>query len=229
MARDISKQIQLGLVVGFGAFLIANAKPLPLPDVEPALRAGASNLPIVDWQTTEVDITCFQPETAVTADPQVTAEPKVEDTPQVEDVQVEDTPQVEAESEPELDTSIETEDDSVFQQPGYPPVYDKTFFALAIQAEGYTMGHEGMRYIASAMINLARDRGCSVDAVLTSGAYTVVNDGTVWRKQLYPECMQVVEEELTEQIDTEIKYFRTNHYHGFGTPVFHYGNVYFSK
>ena len=110
-----------------------------------------------------------------------------------------------------------------------PPVYDKTFFALAVQAEGYTLGYEGMRYIASAMLNLARDRGCSVDAVLKSGAYTVVNNGTVWRQSLLPESMAAVEDELADQIDTEIKYFRTNYYHSFGTPSFHYGNVYFSK
>lgn len=86
-----------------------------------------------------------------------------------------------------------------------------------------------MRYIASAIINLARDRGCSVDTVLRSGAYTVVNTGVVWNQNLYPETWAAVKDELNEQIDTEIKYFRTNHFHNFGTPCFSYGNVYFSK
>lgn len=98
-----------------------------------------------------------------------------------------------------------------------------------VQAEGYTMGYEGMRYITSAILNLARDRGCSVDEVLASGAYTVVNTGAIWWQELLPETIAAVDDDLSSQIDTEIKYFRTGHYHGFGTPCFNWGNVYFSK
>lgn len=98
-----------------------------------------------------------------------------------------------------------------------------------VQAEGYTMGYEGMRYITSAILNLARDRGCSVEDVLTSGAYTVVNTGAIWRQEILPETIAAVDDDLSSQIDMEIKYFRTGHYHGFGTPCFTYENVYFSK
>jgi hypothetical protein len=98
-----------------------------------------------------------------------------------------------------------------------------------VQAEGYTMGYEGMRYITSAILNLARDRGCSVEDVLTSGAYSVVSSGAIWRQELLPETIAAVDDDLSSQIDTEIKYFRTGRYHGFGTPCFNWGNVYFSK
>ena len=98
-----------------------------------------------------------------------------------------------------------------------------------VQAEGYTMGYEGMRYITSAILNLARDRGCSVYEVLTSGAYTVVNNGMIWKQELLPETIAAVDDDLNNQINTEIKYFRTGHYHSFGKAVFNYGNVYFSS
>lgn len=185
-------------MIALGTFLIANAKPLPQPDIEPSRIAGASKFPIVDWRETKVIITPPQPEIETVAQ----AEPQVEEQEEIGEIEIPTTDEV---------------------------VYDKTFFELVVQAEGYTLGYEGMRYIASAIINLARSRGCSVDAVLTSGAYTVVNNGTVWKQSLYNETVQAVEDELVGQIDTEIKYFRTNHYHGFGTPCFNFGNVYFSK
>lgn len=206
MARIRRKCFQVGITVAFGAFLIANAVPDNVeqsPYIEPQLTAGASKMPIVDWQTTEVKVSDPVPETIVVAEP----------TGQTE----EPTP------EPDLSSVGEpTEVEEPQEQASY-------LLYRVVQAEGYTMGYEGMRYITSAILNLARDRGCSVDDVLTSGAYTVVNTGAIWRQELLPETIAAVDDDLSSQIDTEIKYFRTGHYHGFGTPRFKYGNVYFSK
>ena len=217
-----AKLVRAGFVTGLGILLSINAGAVPqaenepaLATIEPSVRAGASNLPVITWQDTEIAILPSESDIAATAPPadlvtEVAIEPVAE------------------QPAPEQENT----DEPAYENPSpqnNPPVYDKTFFALAVQAEGYTLGYEGMRYIASAMLNLARYRGCSIDAVLKSGAYTVVNNGTVWRQNLLPESMAVVEDELAGQIDTEIKYFRTSHYHSFGTPSFHYGNVYFSK
>ena len=208
MARLHRKCVQVGCLIAFGAFLIANAKPLPQPEIEPQLTAGASKLPIVDWRTTEA-------RTVATAEP--VAEP------------TEQTP--EAVPEPDLSSVGEpTELDEPVDEPVDEPQETASYLLYrVVQAEGYTMGYEGMRYITSAILNLARDRGCSVESVLTSGAYTVVNTGAIWRQELLPETIAAVDDDLASQIDTEIKYFRTGHYHGFGTPCFSWGNVYFSK
>lgn len=200
---DIRKQcLQVGIIVGFGAFLIANATRLK-PDcnqiaTEPQLTAGAAKLPIVDWRTTEVKVVEPEPEIITVTEPEPEPEPQEVSQEIVEDNQ-------------EVSQGI---DDLLYR---------------VVQAEGYTMGYEGMRYITSAILNLARDRGCSVNEVLTSGAYTVVNNGMIWNQSLYPDTIAAVDDDLASQIDTEIKYFRTGHYHGFGTPVMQYGNVYFSK
>lgn len=137
--------------------------------------------------------------------------------------QVIETAQPQAETQQPIIEEVETIQ-------SIPELYDFNLLALTVQAEGYTMGFTGMRYITSSIINLARDRGCSIDDVIYSGAYTVVNDGIIWRQNLYDDTIQAVSQEVYEgQIDTEIKYFRTNHYHRFGTPCFNWGNVYFSK
>lgn len=200
MARICSKCLQVGIIAGFGAFLIAHAKPLPLPEIEPSLRAGASNLPVVKWQETEVE--------------PIKAEATIIEVSEPAPEIVVETP---------IETEATTEDFSEVQ-PDYLDLLYRT-----VQAEGYTMGFEGMRLITDAILNLARDRGCSVYEVLTSGAYTVVNTGAIWRQSIYSETVEAVNAELGGQLDYDIKYFRTGHFHGFGTPCFSYGNVYFSS
>lgn len=161
-------------------------------------------MPIVDWQTTEVKVSDPVPETIVVAEPQ-------------EMVMV-------------AETSSVGEPTELIEEPQEEPQETASYLLYrVVQAEGYTMGYEGMRYITSAILNLARDRGCSVDEVLNSGAYTVVNTGAIWRQELLPETIAAVDDDLNSQINTEIKYFRTGHYHGFGEAVLNYGNVYFSK
>ena len=202
------KCLQLGAVIALGIFLASNAKPLPAPDIVPQLRAGASNLPVVKWQDTEVAITKQEAEAVTVADP-APEEPK-----EVEPVIEEEAPAVGPEESTRED---------------HPDYGELDLLYRTVQAEGYTMGVEGMRLITDAILNLSRDRGCSVYETLTSGAYTVVNTGQIWRQSIYEETIAAVNAELGGQIDYDIKYFRTNHYHGFGSPCFAYGNVYFSS
>ena len=202
------KCLQLGAVIALGIFLASNAKPLPVPDIVPQLRAGASNLPVVKWQDTEVTIIKQEAEAVTVSDP-APEEPK-----EIEPVIEEEAP------------AAGPEEGTQEDQPDYDEL---DLLYRTVQAEGYTMGFEGMRLITDAILNLSRDRGCSVYEALTSGAYTVVNTGQIWRQSIYEETIAAVNAELGGQIDYGIKYFRTNHFHNFGTPCFAYGNVYFSS
>lgn len=197
------KCVQVGIVGALLVGLAVNAKPLPKPEVEPQLTAGAAKLPIVDWRTTEVEEEIIKeiPETAVVT---ATEDPGTDPAP------------AEPEDLPDEETSV-----------GEPTELDLLY--RVVQAEGFTLGVEGMQYITDAILNLARSRGCSIYEVLTSGAYTVVNTGAIWRQSIYSETIAAVDAELGGQLDYEIKYFRTNYFHGFGTPCFAYGNVYFSS
>ena len=102
-------------------------------------------------------------------------------------------------------------------------------FYRTVQAEGYTMHYDGMRLIACTILNRADQNGTSITSEIYSGAYTVVNNGMIWNMgKIYDDTKQACLDEMADRTDTRILYFRTNHYHGFGTPLFHYGNVYFS-
>ena len=210
MARICRKCLQVGCLIAFGAFLIASAKPLPQPEIEPQLTAGASKFPVIDWRTTEIKVTEPQPEIIKVADP-IPEPPQAVSQEIVKDSQgiVKESPETPTEPQETVD--------------------DIDLLYRTVQAEGYTMGFEGMRYITDAILNLARERGCSVYEVLTSGAYTVVNNGQIWRETLYQDTIDAVNAELGGQLDYNIKYFRTNHFHTFGIPQFSYGNVYFSS
>jgi hypothetical protein len=195
----------MGAVIAFGALLIANAKPLPLPDIAPQLTAGAAKLPMVKWQDTNAKAVETPTEIVAVADtvPEV-VEPVVEP---VDEAPEEDYWEVQPDFD-ELDLLYRT-----------------------VQAEGYTLGYEGMRLITDAILNLAEKQGVSVtDCILNPGQFTVVSTGAIWNGPVYQDTIDAVLTELKgPRVDYSIKYFRTGHYHGFGTPCFSFGNVYFSS
>lgn len=206
----LKKIISAG-VVCFGLILMeVNVAPAPEPeiniDIEPSRIAGASVLPFVDYRTIPVQTT--EQEVSVVAEPVSESVPEAE--PEViNEVVVEETEEV-------VETNV------------YGDELDLLY--RTVQAEGYTMGFEGMQYITDSILNLARSRGCSVTDVITSGAYTVVNNGTIWRQNIYDDTIAAVNAEVDgSQLNYDIKYFRTNRYHGFGTPEFNWENVYFSS
>lgn len=205
MDHLLRKCLSMGAVIAFGAFLIANAKPLPLPDIAPQLTAGAAKLPMVKWQDTDAKAVETPTEIVAVADPvPEVVEPVVEP---VDEAPEEDYWEVQPDFD-ELDLLYRT-----------------------VQAEGYTLGYEGMRLITDAILNLAERQGVSVtDCILNPGQFTVVSTGAIWKQPVYRETIDAVLTELRgPRVDYSIKYFRTGHYHGFGTPRFNYGNVYFSS
>jgi len=201
----LRKCLSVGAVIAFGAFLIANAKPLPLPDIAPQLTAGAAKLPMVKWQDTDAKAVETPTEIVAVADP---------------------VPEV---IEPVVEPVDETPEEDYWE---VQPDFDELdLLYRTVQAEGYTLGYEGMRLIADAILNLAEKQGVSVtDCILNPGQFTVVSTGAIWKQPVYQETIDAVLTELKgPRVDYSIKYFRTGHYHGFGTPQFKYGNVFFSS
>ena len=218
MDRIRRKCLQVGLIVAFAVFLIAFAKPLPLPDIAPQLRAGASDLPVIRWQDTEVAITKEEPEISVVADP----------APE-EATSIESTGETPAAGEmPEEPTQAAGEEDYWEVQ---PDLDELDLLYRTVQAEGYTLGYEGMRLVTDAILNLAEKQGVSVtDCILNPGQFTVISTGAIWKGPVYQDTIDAVLTELKgPRVDYSIKYFRTGHYHGFGNPRLRYGNVYFSS
>ena len=207
------------MIVAFAAFLIASAKPLPLPDIAPQLTAGAAKLPMIRWQETEAEVTEQDPEIVTVTDP------APEEAVLVDEAVDEAAPEEDA---PVDEATPAAGDDYWEAQPDYDEL---DLLYRTVQAEGYTLGYEGMRLITDAILNLAEKQGVSVtDCILAPGQFTVISTGAIWKEPVYKETIDAV---LTEvrgpRVDYEIKYFRTNHFHGFGTPCFKFGNVYFSS
>ena len=220
MDRIRCKCLQVGLIVAFAVFLVAFAKPLPLPDITPQLRAGASDLPVIRWQETEATITKEEPEIAVVTDPAPEEVAPIESTG--ETLAAGEAPEEVAPA------AGEPEEDHWEAQPDYDEL---DLLYRTVQAEGYTLGYEGMRLITDAILNLAEHQGVSVtDCILSPGQFTVISTGAIWKEPVYQETIDAVMTELTgKRADYDIKYFRTGHYHGFGHPRFRYGNVFFSS
>lgn len=205
MDHLLRKCLSVGAVIAFGAFLIANAKPLPLPGIAPQLTAGAAKLPMVKWQDTDAKAVETSTEIVAVADP----------VPEV----------IEPVAEP-VDEA--PEEDYWEVQPDYDEL---DLLYRTVQAEGYTLGYEGMRLITDAILNLSEKQCVSVtDCILNPGQFTVVSTGAIWKQPVYQETIDAVLTELRgPRVDYSIKYFRTGRYHGFGNPCFKYGNVYFSS
>ena len=218
MDRIRRKCLQVGLIVAFAVFLVAFAKPLPLPDIVPQLTAGAAKLPMVKWQETEAEVTERDHEIVTVTDPAPEEVAPIESAGE--------TPA--ADEAPEEVAPAAGEEDYWEVQPDYDEL---DLLYRTVQAEGYTLGYEGMRLITDAILNLAEAQGVSVtDCILTPGQFTVISTGAIWKEAVYQETIDAV---LTEvrgpRVDYEIKYFRTDHFHGFGIPCFRYGNVFFSS
>ena len=219
MAYLRCKCLQVGLIVAFAVFLVAFAKPLPLPDIAPQLAAGAAKLPMVKWQETEAEVTKQDPEIVTVTDP------APEEAAPVDEAVDEAAPEEDA---PVDEATPAAGDDYWEAQPDYDEL---DLLYRTVQAEGYTLGYEGMRLITDAILNLAEHQGVSVtDCILSPGQFTVISTGAIWKEPVYQETIDAVMTELTgKRADYDIKYFRTGHYHGFGHPRFRYGNVFFSS
>ena len=203
-------------VVIFGAVLLGTAGSSQKveaiePASEPSLDAGASKMIAMAGQDYISDITKL---TLETNDSFVVSDGEMKDI--YEKYRPEPTP----EPEPEKPSGKSSSANSI----------DELWLLYAtVQAEGYTMHYDGMRLIACTILNRADRNGTSITDEICSGAYTVVNDGTIWRMgTIYDDTKQACLDEMASRTDGRVLYFRTNYYHGFGTPLFHYGNVYFS-
>lgn len=131
----------------------------------------------------------------------------------------------------------QTEPEVIIEEPVVEPettvaaASEYDLLVRTVYAEGYTLGKEGMQYICDVIINRAEQNDMSItDAIYQRGVFTVVTTGAIWNQEPLPLAYEAVDAELTgPRLDTEILYFRTKYYHSFGTPCFHYKNVYFSK
>jgi len=105
--------------------------------------------------------------------------------------------------------------------------------ALIVQAESGNQDELGQRYVADCVLNRVNDEAfpdviheviyqdkqfsTTVNGAIEEAGYTVTE-----------EIFQLVLEEYEDRTNSDIIYFRTEHYSSSGTPAFKHGDHYFS-
>lgn len=105
------------------------------------------------------------------------------------------------------------------------------YLAKCVQAEAEDQSELGKRLVCDTVLNRF-DSGkyeTLYDVINEENQYSVVEDGRIHEAEPTEDIYRIVNEELIHRTDTEVLYFRTKHYHTFGTPMFKEDDHYFSK
>lgn len=105
------------------------------------------------------------------------------------------------------------------------------YIVKTVWAESGNQDELGQRYVTDCIINRKKKYKCKnyYDVIQAKNAFATYDNGAIEKAEPTTLTYKVVKEELEHQTNTEILYFRTKHYHTFGTPCFKHGAHYFSK
>ena len=108
---------------------------------------------------------------------------------------------------------------------------DIDLIALCVLGEAEGESEEGQRLVIDVILNRL-DSPKFADTIpgviYAKNAFECMTNGRVDRCYVRDDIRQLVIEELKSRTNSNIHYFRTNHYHNFGVPVMQVGNHYFS-
>lgn len=103
------------------------------------------------------------------------------------------------------------------------------YFAKCVYAEAGNQGDIGIRLVIDVILNRCVRFNCRpIDVINAPNQFAVVDDGALNRAPALDSIKQLISEELVTEYNTEVLYFRTEHFHDFGTPLFQHGAHYFS-
>lgn len=103
--------------------------------------------------------------------------------------------------------------------------------ANVVAAESLNQGLEGQQYVAAVILNRIESPyfpDTAREVLYQQGQFECVTDGGIERHKPTEETYQAVTTEIQSRTNGDILFFRTGHYHGFGTPILQYKDHYFS-
>ncbi len=132
---------------------------------------------------------------------------------------------IEAEAATLWESIPDTDLDPIQLEPEYTDE-ELQLAARVVEAEAGNQGLRGKELVADTILNRIDD-----------DRFPDTIEGVVLQEYQYAapapeyseESLEAVKEEIEHRIDDEILFFRTEHYHEFGTPVMKYRDHYFSK
>ena len=100
------------------------------------------------------------------------------------------------------------------------------------EAEGEP--EEGKRLVIDVILNRidsSRHPNTAYEVIYAKNQFEAMSNGRAERckHKVTEEMIQLVREEIESRTNNRVLYFRTKHYHNFGTPEVHVGNHYFSS
>lgn len=161
-------------------------------------------------------------------------EEKVEVVEVVEEPEVIEEPEIVVE-EPQVEVKevkVEKKEEKVESKPVELSLSDIDLIALVTMAEAEGEPEEGKRLVIDVILNRV-DSGKFPNTikgvVYQKGQFEAMWNGRVDRCEVRDDIRKIVEEEMASRVNSKVLYFRTNHYHNFGTPELSVGNHYFSS
>ena len=116
------------------------------------------------------------------------------------------------------------------------PVYSLTeeeieLISLVTMAESWGEPEMGQRLVIDVILNLKDSdqyHNTIKDVIYSPNCFSSVWNGQINKCWIDDRIYQLVLEELESRTNYEVLFFRTDHYHKFGTPMFREGKHYFS-
>lgn len=105
------------------------------------------------------------------------------------------------------------------------------YLACCVEAEAGNQSELGKRLVCDVVLNRFYKGGYTTlyDVINEEGQFAVVSNGSINTAIPTEETYAIVREELEHRTNTEVLYFRTEHYHPFGEPMFQEQAHFFSK
>lgn len=105
------------------------------------------------------------------------------------------------------------------------------YLACCVEAEAGNQSELGKRLVCDVVLNrfYKGDYTTLYDVINEEGQFAVVDNGSINTAIPTEETYAIVREELEHRTNTEVLYFRTEHYHPFGEPMFQEQAHFFSK
>lgn len=105
------------------------------------------------------------------------------------------------------------------------------YLAMCVEAEAGNQSELGKRLVCDVVLNRFHSGNYDTlyGVINEKNQFSVVSDNRINEVIPTEETYRIVREEVESMTNTDVMFFRTDHYHEFGTPLFKEGDHYFSK
>lgn len=106
------------------------------------------------------------------------------------------------------------------------------YLAKCVMAEAGTQDDYGKRLVIDVILNRVDSDyfpNSIIEVINQSGQFEVVQNGSINEMVPTDNIYTLINQEIENESNEEVLYFRTSHYHSFGTPVLVHQDHYFSK